>query len=724
MAKETAKKNSTKPSAASAISGAYRGLLTSAPAGTQRLDLRVDVDSRIAEAMVLQQVSGDIFRIDTMVVPGQPTMETEVYQESWIIEQPKVKTTTKTVVITGSIRFWNDEHPNSTAKITIPLTPKGAAAEVTLTYQSLPPRTFSCLPAGEFFRSVRLEVAVCKSVAKEPMLPLYGTHSLAQRPEKLTKRDLTLDRAYGEAGVELVLHDGGVIDDAAPEFASWTDAELHNAMEQHFSRFKERWPRWDLWGLLASKYEDPVVGGVMFDYASVEDEMSEASSQRQGFAVFRNHEWFKNLVPIPSTEAEFEAARRFLWTFTHEAGHAFNLMHSFDKNREDARSWMNYVEYYDERNGNGAFWRDFGFSFDDEELRHIRHGNRASVIMGGEAWSTGTHAESPRGGDRNRVPPGALNSVAGDVPIEVLVRAQPYFEFLEPVSIEIRTRNLLPIPISVSTSLHPEFGSVTVYIRRPDGRIVEYMPINCKLAEAQTITLSPAGAADSSDRHSRSVFLSYGRFGFYFDEPGQYYIRALYHGLGNVLVPSNVTRVRVGHPKTERCDRMAQDYFSDESGTALYLGGSHSSFLSNGMNTLMAFAEEQSDTLAGAKTAARIARGVGMPFHDIGYRGGGVEGEGAGGTETIVRRVTSGDAPQAMKLAAIAVDTFKKLSSPALNIPLERIVRTRADLLLRTGNVEAARDELHDLAGTLTAAGVKPSVVAKIEDDADKCGKM
>ena len=263
----------------------------------------------------------------------------------------------------------------------------------------------------------------------------------------------------------------------------------------------------------------------------------------------------------------------------------------------------------------------------------------------------------------------------------------------------------------MTTALHPEFGTVTIYIRRPDGRIVEYMPISCKIAPERTITLSPGGAEDGSDRHSRSVFVTYGRYGFYFDEPGQYYIRALYHGLGNVLIPSNVMRVRVGHPRSERADRIAQDYFSYESGTALYLGGSHSGFLARGMDTLMTVAEEQSDTLAGAKTAARIARGVAMPFHDIGE------------PQTAARTTTGGDTDRAMHLSGIAVETFRKEHSPDLCIAMERIVRTRAEVLVRTGNPEQARDELLDLAGDLGAAGVKASVVAKIAHDAETCGR-
>ena len=48
--------------------------------------------------------------------------------------------------------------------------------------------------------------------------------------------------------------------------------------------------------------------------------------------------------------------RQFLYTWVHEAGHAFNFLHSWDKGRPDALSWMNYDWRYDQRNGADTFW--------------------------------------------------------------------------------------------------------------------------------------------------------------------------------------------------------------------------------------------------------------------------------------------------------------------------------------------------------------------------------
>ena len=61
---------------------------------------------------------------------------------------------------------------------------------------------------------------------------------------------------------------------------------------------------------------------------------------------------------------------------------------------------MNYPQNFphgpeDPRNDPNEYWNNFKFRFDDEELIHIRHGDRASVVMGGDPWSSGRHLEEP-----------------------------------------------------------------------------------------------------------------------------------------------------------------------------------------------------------------------------------------------------------------------------------------------------------------------------------------
>jgi len=124
--------------------------------------------------------------------------------------------------------------------------------------------------------------------------------------------------------------------------------------------------------------------------------------------------------------------RKFLYTYVHEMGHAFNFLHSWDKNRPDSLSWMNSDWKYDNRNGANSFWGNFRMRFDDEELLHMRHGDRAAVIMGGDPWASGGQLEAP---------PRSMADQVGETPVELLVRSKGYFQFMEPVNVELRLRN-------------------------------------------------------------------------------------------------------------------------------------------------------------------------------------------------------------------------------------------------------------------------------------------
>ena len=431
----------------------------------------------------------------------------------------------------------------------------------------------------------------------------------------------------------------------------------------------------------------------MFDAAAAFGGAGEPP-ERQGFAVFRDRQWFNDLVQNPANDAQAEAMRKFLYTYVHEAGHAFNFLHSWDKNRPNALSWMNYDWRYDNLNGPNSFWSNFRMRFDDEELVHMRHGDRASVIMGGDPWASGGHLEAP---------PGAMSQSEGTGPIELLLRSQEYFEFMEPVLIELRLRNLLDdLPLDVDTQVSPAYGGVAIYIRRPDGQIVEYDPIMCKLATPAIRTLQPPNqAAEGDDRYSEEVFLSYGKYGFYFDEPGEYLIRALYQGTGDLLIPSNVHRVRVGNPPSKEEDRIAQDFFSYEVGMSLYLGGSRSPFLSKGMDLLEDIADRYNDTLLGAKAAATVARSVARPFFRL--------------QDSVMVKTHDAEPERALALTEPALEVYKSEEANALNIGYHRLVRGRAESLEALDENEKAKAELATLHDDLRARGVNETVLAEIK---------
>ncbi len=671
------------------VSGRYDGEMTAPNAGRYALDLRVDIDVRHPNSPVLNKISGDIYQVYKFSWIGR-TFEWRVYRASWIVDRPAVTWSRCSVGMTGTVRYWKGVHIATDVAISIPWT-GGAVGPASVTFTSVTgTSSYSCAKKSNAFRDVGLEIDVCSSVNAAPIVPSYDTDSHPNRPADLPQRMLTIDSAYREAGIDVTIDPNHTtIDDSAAKFAAWSPAELHDAMEQHFSRHPGTWPKWQMWCLLAGEFDNPGVGGIMFDAAAAFGGAGKAP-ERQGCAVFRNHAWFNDLVANPGKDTQDAAMRKYLYTYVHEIGHAFNLLHSWDKSRPDALSWMNYDWKYDSRNGAGTFWGSFRMRFDDEELIHMRHGDRAAVIMGGDPWSSGGHLEAP---------PSAMADQMGTPPIELLVRSKGLFQFMEPVNIELRLRNLTDMPMDLDTELDPEYGGVAVFIQRPDGRILEYAPILCKLATPSIQTLTPG--ATGEDRHSQNVRLSYGAGGFYFDQPGRYRVRAVYQGAGDVLIASNVAEISVGRSHSLEEDRSAADYFGHDVGMALYLRGSSSPFLKKGMDALQDMADHYKDTAVGSHIALALAENLASPFHRI-----------EKGKLKLTRNV---EAKTALQLTANALATQKKDESTLTNLDYSECFQTRARLMALSGKKAEARKELRALAGTLTKRGVKSAVVGAID---------
>ena len=100
---------------------------------------------------------------------------------------------------------------------------------------------------------------------------------------------------------------------------------------------------------------------------------SDDDAPRQGAAVFFNH-------PAISGATGAERDREYLYTVVHELGHAFNLLHAFQKHifqegerrqclaRPGSLSWMNYPQLFPYGNahppgwdGVDDFWPQFRF---------------------------------------------------------------------------------------------------------------------------------------------------------------------------------------------------------------------------------------------------------------------------------------------------------------------------------------------------------------------------
>ncbi|MFN0029846.1 MAG: hypothetical protein ACKV2O_22045 [Acidimicrobiales bacterium] len=672
------------------VSGRYEG-----DAGTQRLVLRVDIDPRSTDSPVMSRVSGDFYRVFTIRLPGRPPITWSTYLESWIVDHPEVTWSRCSVAITGAIRYWKGTHPATDIQITIPWGTFKAAgpAAVELRPSGAAVTSFACARVSDCFRDLELEVDVCQSVNAVPVLPTYNTHGHDNRPATLRQRDLTIETAYREAGVCVTLRpERTMVDDSGPQHTSWSVAELHDAMETHYQRYGQSWPNWRMWGLLAGQYDSPSVGGIMFDARAAYGGAGRAP-ERQGFAVFRSHQWFNQLVEHPTTQAQFDAVRQLLYTWVHEAGHAFNLLHSWDKARPDSLSWMNYAWKYDNQNGAGSFWANSMLQFDDEELVHIRHGDRASVVMGGDQWGSGGHLESPYSFIQE---PGA--------PLELLVRGRGYYEALEPVTVELRLRNLLDLEFAVDARLAPEYGNVLIEIRKPNGLVVPFSPISCQIAAPELRVLRPAGVDDGSDRYSELVLVAYGSDGHLFSDPGDYLIRAVYTASDQVIAVSNTERLRVGSPHNEETDRLALELHHDQAGLALALEGSRSRHLETGMSTLLRVVDVGG--FAGAVVAATVGPAMLRPFLELSSTEDG----------SLTRVEHAGAEPdRVLQLTARGVDQLRRNGDKSTNLLYHGLVAARTQAHAAQGEATKARDEIRQLHQDLESREVKPSVLARVE---------
>jgi hypothetical protein len=682
------------------VSGRYDGESTTPTGGSYALELRVDIDPRYDNSPVMNRISGDMYRVFQFNWLGR-SFKWRTYQESWIVDQPVVEWSRCQVTITGAVRYWQGSHPQTTVKIVIPWRGFSAPGPATVTFTAIDAEAaeYKCTRKSHTFRDITLEIDVCASVNAEPILPSYDTHAHQVRPDDTPRRILDIGEAYLEVGLKININpDRTVIDDNNSQFDTWSPAELHDAMEQHFSRIQGRWPNWQMWCLMAGTFDNPRTGGIMFDARASVGGAGKAP-ERQGCAIFRNHSWFKDLVPNPVTQSQAAAMRKFLYTYVHEMGHAFNLLHSWDKSRPDALSWMNYDWRFDSRNGTNAFWESFEFRFDDEELIHLRHADRAAIIMGGDPWSSGGHLESPQG---------ISTELVGDAPVELLVRSVGYFDFMQPVMLECRVRNLADLPIEVDTNLHPEFGGLILFVRRPDGRTLQYAPLLCQLTESKLTTLKPltVDTKEGEDRHSENIYVSFGADGYYFDEPGEYLVKAVYQGSGNLLIPSNVHRVRIGRPFNREEDKIAQDYFNHDTGLAIYLNGSSSPFLQNGMDTLHQIIEQFPKSRLAAHSALTLAQNLQKPFFRPDEK-------------NKLVRYRDAEPETVLDLTKEILDQQKRDDTTLTNLTYHQTRRLRAKAMAMTGETDEAKRELGRLKRYLRKHGVNPPVLAQIDAYAD-----
>jgi hypothetical protein len=655
------------------ISGRYEAQGRHPEHKREVLHLRVDVDQVSGGGPVTNWISGDIF------VQNALDRQRGRHVFSWRMKVAPLEGNDK--AIPRQVPFRSDgpatqlvsESDGFSVPVTVDINQKEGqtdfACTVTVT-MSDGIHTFDGSRKGLEFRTLELGVAFCTGGFRHPDCDL----TLAGPSERLRK--LRLEKSFAEAGVALTQQPPVAVKDTSLSDGAegWTTAELHASLEAQLAKLDRDsdWPRWFLCGLLADRHAEGDLG-VMFD---------EESPNRQGFAVFQNHSVGP---PFPKAgdfgPANTKALRLYFFTWMHEIGHGFNLQHSNLKSRPRALSWMNDDDALKSAHD---FWEKFEFSFDAEELVHLRHGNWKEVVMGGLPLARGGHLrESSSILDCS---PAVLDQSAPAPPVRVVLDHGGYFDLMRPVTIHVELQNGSDKGLPISTDLSPESGSLAVLIRRPDGRTVEYVPPVRRFRQHESATLAP--------RTSRGqlLHLMFGRDGFYFDNPGQYILRAVYVGQGTDFIVSNPLRIRVGFPPTATLDRLAQDFFAPDVGRCLYFGGSP--YLDKALNLLTSLALSQlthgdgnakGSSLLGADIARVVADGIGKRFRYI----------TADGT---IKKI-DGRPKDAVTLTQAALAAYESAGAPAKNPLYDQLRKTRNEWTnVAAGTVDWTESTAEDVA--------------------------
>ncbi|MET9247100.1 hypothetical protein [Nonomuraea sp. NPDC003709] len=622
------------------ISGLYQG-----QDGDSQLALRIDVDG----ARPTGRVSGDLF-----TVAGATTS----YAGSFVVNAPTVQESR----IQGRGVFTFD---TPVKDVSVTIADGSGTAEVA-------GRTYQVAFASPYFRSVLLEQ---DSVIGTVPFVSYRTGTLPG-PGGSPARELSVPAAYAEAGIELTFAQPGVIPvDGSGADLAWDDAELHHAMTQQFSGFGDA-PAWRVWLLVASKH----VGGyrgIMFDYND--------AHQRQGSAVF--YDVIKGTTP--------QAQRAQLRTYVHELGHAFNLLHSWQKNLGTPPqplgpdggfgdlSWMNYVQNY-RPGGEPGYWAAFPFHFTDPELIHLRHGFYRDVAMGANAFGTGAAEIAP-----------FEQPVEDRSGLRLELRAKESFELGEPVVVEFKL-SCAGDPRVTHGHLHPDTEFTQVSITQPGGRTVLYRPMMRHCVDA-----SPEIRLDEGNPAMyRSAYIGHGRDGHYFQQPGEYHVRAQYIAADGSRIVSPACLVRVRFPVSRDDHQVAELMLGEEQGQLFSLLGSDSPALRSGNEAL----DEVIDRY-GAHPLAVYARMVKGLNAERGFKAV---------TAGKRLRVRPPDPKQGIEhLSQVARDA--SIDNITLNLVMRRLARAEA----RQGDLDRANAVMDQMVATFQAKGVNPIVLGQIQRQAE-----
>ncbi len=502
--------------------------------------------------------------------------------------------------------------------------------------------------------------------------------------------NLSIDDVFERAGFEVSKSGGdGVVSlSGAGSNGTWSDAELHDAMVTYWSQFDGR-PQWSMWTFWCALHDrGNSLGGIMFDDIG--------PNHRQGTAIFT--EAFISDPPSGDPQPDAWVARMRFWTAVHEMGHSFNLAHAWQKNlgsswiplanEPTSRSFMNYP--FRVAGGQQTFFSDFENRFSDQELLFLRHAPARFVQMGNADWFD-DHGFEQAAIDRS------------GLRLELrLHRSDRAFEFMEPVTLELKLVNDGSRPVLVDTASLSDGDDLTVIIKRDGSPARQWYPYVSYARDDDVEAIRPGEARYSS------LAISTGLNGADLAEPGDYSVEVALE-VGETMVVSNPLALRVQTPRSWEQEDLAGDFFTDPVNRAMALGGTRAMASANRV------LEDVVDRAPTGRAALHARAALATPrLNDFKY----LRIDDEGGAAEAALGVEPAAVPEA------AAELVGALDDPAAadsfgHIELHRRVDQLSAALDRDGDAEAAAACQEGLYHTLRDRGVLPAVLDEITAEAD-----
>jgi hypothetical protein len=516
-------------------------------------EVRFDVDGRYPQMTVSGTISGFL-----------------VARIHWIAELTK----------TGSNRWEGTIWYKDGAVASFPYTdvevraigslfPSGRKLKIKFTGGGASKRTVVYRFRSRYFRTVNLEFDFQAGGVADTQI---DSCAHPNRPASLPCETLTIPKVIRRAGCQVTTNMGSPV--PSPPGTTWSDMEMHDAMQIHWSRFANS-AQWAMWVFYASLHEFGTgLGGIMFDDIG--------PNHRQGTALFVDSFIAQPPPNEPAVDVAAWVDRMRFWTAIHEMGHSFNLAHSWQKtlgtswvplaDEPEARSFMNYP--FNVVGGQAAFFADFEFRFSDQELLFVRHAPERFVQMGNAAWFDHHGFEE------------AAVAAEPTLQLELRVnRERARYEFMEPVWLELKLKNIGTQPRLVDAHVL-DADSLTVILKKQGKEARQLVPFRQKCVQPETKALMPGESLYGT------VLASAGLNGWDVAEPGTYTIQAAAH-VGDEDVVSAPLDLRIAPPISRDEEYVAGDLFGQDPARVLTLGGSR--FLDDANDVLQEVVERFPD---------------------------------------------------------------------------------------------------------------------------------